>query len=36
VDVAIGAAPRSVKYDPRLHVIDTSGIDAFLGLERGS
>jgi transposase len=35
VDVAIGAAGRPGKYDGRLHVIDTSDIGVFLGLDVG-
>jgi len=35
VDVAIGAVPRPGEYDRRLHVIDTSDIGAFLGLDVG-
>lgn len=35
VDVAIGAAGRPGEYDRRLHVIDTSDIGAFLGLDVG-
>ena len=35
VDVAIGAVPRPGENDRRLHVIDTSDIGAFLGLDVG-
>ncbi|GGW56634.1 hypothetical protein GCM10010503_37290 [Streptomyces lucensis JCM 4490] len=35
MDVAIGAAGRAGEHDRRLHVIDTSDIGVFLGLDVG-
>ncbi|NLU75411.1 IS110 family transposase, partial [Streptomyces sp. HNM0575] len=35
VDVAIGAVGRPGGYDRRVHVIDTSDIGVFLGLDVG-